>query len=75
MASKRYVISATTPAGLNLTPGEATELKKAFRTCVVDVFSASRQGDPAPFPEVNISRPRRPKAAAKKSSSGKGKKR
>jgi len=76
MASRKHAISATVPHGLKVTPGEATQLRNAFRSCVVDVFSTSRPSEAAPFPEVNISRPRKPKTSAKKSGSAKkGKKR
>jgi hypothetical protein len=75
MASKKHAIRATVPAALKLTPSENTKLKDAFKTCVVDVLSASRPSYAAPFPEINISGSRRPKAVKKASSAKKGKKR
>ena len=73
MATKKYAIRATVPAALKLTATEGTQLRDAFKTCVVDVLSATRPTEAAPFPEINIANPTKPRGSAKKRSSAKKK--
>jgi hypothetical protein len=54
MSSKPYAINVTCDSELELTPEETASLKEAFKTGVVQVFSATTRDDLPPFPEINI---------------------